>query len=100
MKWRLNQNQVNWYSSVQKDILKNTLNLLKKNGVLVFSTCSIFPEEGEQVINAVREKVTILKPEIPGSEGHKGYIFSPKIKRFFPHKHGTQGFFICKMKLE
>ncbi|WXG40287.1 MAG: RsmB/NOP family class I SAM-dependent RNA methyltransferase [Candidatus Freyarchaeum deiterrae] len=100
MKWRLNQNQVDWYSSIQKDILENTLNLLKKNGTLVFSTCSVFPEEGEQVIDAVKEKVVILKLEVPGSEGYKGYTFSPKIKRFFPHKHGTQGFFMCKMKLK
>jgi len=100
MKWRLNQNQVNMYSSIQKDILKNTLNLLKKNGTLVFSTCSIFLEEGEQVIDAIKEKVTIIKPKIPGSEGYKGYTFSPKIKRFLPHKHDTQGFFICQMKLK
>ena len=100
MKWRLNQSQVNLYSSIQKDILKNTLNLLKKNGILVFSTCSVFPEEGEQVIDEINEKVTILKPKILGSEGYKGYSFSPKVKRLFPHKHDTQGFFICKMKLK
>lgn len=98
VKWRLNQKQVNMYASIQKDILENTLNLLKKNGTLIFSTCSIFPEEGEQVIEAIKEKVTIIKPKIPGCEGYKGYTFSPNIKRFFPHKHNTQGFFICQMK--
>jgi 16S rRNA (cytosine967-C5)-methyltransferase len=100
VKWRLNQKQVSMYASIQKDILKNTLNLLKKNGTLVFSTCSIFPEEGEQVIDTIKEKVTLIEPKIPGCEGYKGYTFSPKIKRFFPHKHGTQGFFICQMKLK
>lgn len=99
-KWRLNQKQVNMYSSIQKDILKNTLNLLKKNGTIVFSTCSVFPEEGEQVINEIKEKVNVIKPKIIGSEGYKGYAFSPEVKRIFPHKHDTQGFFICKMKLK
>lgn len=100
IKWRLNQKQVNLYSSIQKDLLKNTLKLLKKKGTLVFSTCSIFPEEGEQIIDTVKEKVTIIKPKIPGSKGYEGYAFSPKLKRLFPHKHDTQGFFICKMKLK
>jgi 16S rRNA (cytosine967-C5)-methyltransferase len=100
IKWRLNQNQVNMYSSIQKEILENALTLLKKKGTLVFSTCSIFPEEGEQVIDSVKEKVTLMKIKIPGCEGYKGYPFSSKVKRLFPHKHNTQGFFICKMKLK
>lgn len=99
-KWRLKQNQVDMYSSIQKEILKNTLNLLKRSGTLVFSTCSIFPEEGEQVISEINAKVTIIKPKIIGSEGYQGYTFSPKVKRLFPHKHDTQGFFMCKMKLK
>jgi len=99
MKWRLNQEKVNMYSSIQKDILKNMLKLLKKDGVLVFSTCSIFPEEGEKVVDTIKDKVTFVRPKILGSEGYEGYEFSSKVKRLFPHRHDTLGFFICKMKL-
>nr|MDO8091750.1 RsmB/NOP family class I SAM-dependent RNA methyltransferase [Candidatus Sigynarchaeota archaeon] len=100
IKWRLSQKKVDMYASIQKDILENTLNLLKKNGTLVFSTCSVFPEEGEQIIDEVMGRVKIVRPKILGTQGYKGYECSPKVKRLFPHKHDTLGFFICKMRLK
>lgn len=38
---------------LQKNLLKKALKLLKKGGILVYSTCSVLKEENEEVLNAV-----------------------------------------------
>ena len=54
----------NWHSSdgmvlhpLQLSILMKAINLLKKGGYLVYSTCSLNPIENEAVINALFQKV-------------------------------------------
>ncbi len=99
LKWRQNRGFLQQNIILQKKLLENALNLLKPDGVLVYSTCSLYPEEGEYQI---LEFVDHLKPlDLPN-------WFSPSYKindkfiqgtgRLFPSIHHTQGFFIGKFK--
>jgi len=63
---------------------------------IVYATCSILPEEGEEQVE--KAKLEPLEPSIPGSPGYPGYKASPKVRRYHPHIHETQGFFIAKLK--
>lgn len=78
-----------------------------KGGVVVYSTCSILVEENECVIQYaiqnrnVRIIETGLNFGMPGYKKFKGVVFDKKMekcRRFFPHIHNTDGFFICKLK--
>ncbi len=62
----------------------------------VYATCSILPEEGEEVVETVNAAVE--EPRIPGSPGYQGYRVASLVKRFFPHLHRTQGFFIARLR--
>ncbi len=51
--------------ALQRDILDHALTLLKPGGRLVFCTCSLLPEEGEQQVKAVLERHAGLKVVAP-----------------------------------
>jgi NOL1/NOP2/sun family putative RNA methylase len=93
-------------SELQKKLLETGINVLKKNGILVYSTCSLEPEENELVVDWALEKLNVsLEPVLTiGSPGLSD-VFGKKLndeivktKRFWPNKTGTQGFFIAKFR--
>ena len=73
--------------------------MLKPNGILVYSTCSLYPEEGEYQI---RERLNKLEPLDISQWTSPSYKIEgsplPGSGRLFPSIHGTQGFFIGKFK--
>ena len=93
-------------SELQKKLLEAGLNVLKKNGVLVYSTCSLEPEENELVVDWALKKFNVkLEPvKTIGSNGLVN-VFGRKLdkeikktKRFWPLRTGTQGFFIARLR--
>ncbi|MBS7246836.1 MAG: RsmB/NOP family class I SAM-dependent RNA methyltransferase [Candidatus Jordarchaeales archaeon] len=96
-KWKLDEKQIGSYTSIQKALLENALKLVREGGVVVYSVCSIFPEEGEEVVDSVLGRAELIELSIPGEKGYDGFECSSMVKRFFPHKHQTNGFFIAKL---
>jgi len=97
------------FSSLQKALLESASKMLKEDGSIVYSTCSIDPEENEAVIDfAVKELcLKVEKVHVPGlkyREGlteYAGIRFAEEVKdciRFYPFDNQTEGFFICKLK--
>lgn len=92
----------------QKRLMLTAYSLLKKNGTLVYSTCSLEPHENEAVINhllkntdAKLEKIEIknLKSSEPVLE-FENEIYSSEIKkclRIWPQDNNTEGFFVAKI---
>ncbi len=79
---------------IQYDILENVSNYLKVGGILVYSTCTILPDENENNIKKFLEshKNFELVPFSVGElEVESGMI------TLLPHTHHTDGFFIAKL---
>ncbi|MHA1409268.1 MAG: RsmB/NOP family class I SAM-dependent RNA methyltransferase [Candidatus Odinarchaeia archaeon] len=95
-------------SKNQKRLIDSAVNSLKKGGTLVYSTCSIAPEENEEIIDYALERYPLKVEPIdiigdPGLTTFEGKKYSPSLKnakRIYPHKHESIGFFICKLTLE
>lgn len=95
-------------AEIQKKLLVSGLNSLRDNGLLLYSTCSIAPEENEFVINEVLDKksnIEIVQIEqnygLPGYTKIFGKTLSSKLKysqRFFPHIHNSIGFFLLLLR--
>jgi len=105
---RFNVEELQRMVSVQVSLLEAALNVVKDGGVIIYSTCSIAPEENELVINKVLEKFrdridlydTGLIIGDPGFDRVFNYKLDSRLKlckRLYPHKHGTEGYFICKI---
>lgn len=93
---------------MQKELLRAAVKVLKKDGILVYSTCSLEPEEDEMNIDWLLTKYPAMKLEDTGLEiGEPGLIkvFGKKLNseikktcRFWPEKTGTEGFYIAKLR--
>lgn len=92
----------------QKELFKAAHAVLQPGGVLVYSTCSLEPEEDELVIDWVLEKfpdlelekmdVPVGDPGIIEWDGRALNAALKKARRFWPHKTGTEGFFVAKLR--
>ena len=99
LKWRQNDGFLHQNLILQEKLLKSATNLLKPSGILVYSTCSLYPEEGEhQVLKILNHfKPMELPPWFsPSYKIENNHI--PGTGRLFPATHQTKGFFIAKFK--
>ncbi len=66
----------------------------------IYATCSLIPWEGEEIVERLLHSKSVVKLQDPlnnGSPGYSKYEVSQKVRRFFPHTHRTEGFFISKI---
>jgi len=75
IRWRLAPTDFASFAQQQKRILSRAVEVLKPDGRLVYSTCSVEREENEEVIETVDLKVI-------------------KTLRTWPHREGADGFFV------
>lgn len=91
-------------SKYQMLLIKAASKLLKKHGILVYSTCTITPEENEMVVNfAIRELGMRIVDQTynygaPGFALNHLEFIPEQVQRFFPDLHDTPGFFIAKLQ--
>jgi NOL1/NOP2/sun family putative RNA methylase len=89
----------------QRRLLATALGLLKPGGTLVYTTCSLEPEEDEYNIHWLLENHGVALGEVngPGSPALTealGRSLNPEVakcRRFWPDETGTQGFFIAEV---
>lgn len=81
--------------ALQLAIAQNCVKYLKKGGVLVYSTCTIAPEENEENVKKLLEAFPQLEL-IPFSAG--GRVVESGMMTLYPDTDGTDGFFIAKLK--
>ena len=82
-------------SALQYEILSESAKYLKPGGVIVYSTCTLNPDENQGVTDKFIENhgdFSYEPIELKKINSEKGYI------TLYPHKHGTDGFYIAKLR--
>ena len=97
-------------SEIQKKLLKSAIDSLKEDGTILYTTCSLEPEENEFVIQWALDNFDIkllkIDSDVNGIPLENGFteIFGRKLsdeislcKRTLPHVHDTNGLFMAKI---
>lgn len=91
---------------IQRRLLKACVDVLKPDGALVYSICSLEPEEAELNMQWALDNLPVRLEKVSLQLGDPGLtdVFGKKLtsdislcRRFWPHKTGTQGFFVAKL---
>jgi len=92
----------------QKQLILHAFDMLKLNGVMVYSTCSILVEENEEVVNFLldnRQNARICKVDVDigqnGFSSFRGTNYNGSLihsRRIYPHVHNMDGFYYCKIR--
>ena len=76
IRWRLNPVDFEKFAEQQKRILTRAVEVLKPGGRLVYSTCSVEPEENEKVIKDLNLRLIRKLRTWPQREGSDGFFIA------------------------
>ena len=104
-----NKNIIRKLSKIQKNLIESAAKILKKGGVMVYSTCTHAPEENEEVVSFLLEKFpdfTLEESDLPikcraGILRWEEKTYNKNIERacrIYPHDNDTEGFFVAKFR--
>jgi 16S rRNA (cytosine967-C5)-methyltransferase len=97
-RWRLKASDLAVMPAIQRSIIRAAVDAVKPGGLLVYSTCSLEPEENDVQIETFLDEHPqfVLEPppdgSVPASTLDAGRL------RVLPHKHGTDGAFAARLR--
>jgi 16S rRNA (cytosine967-C5)-methyltransferase len=100
LRWRVTQADVAELAPLQLALLRRAALALRPGGALVYSTCTLSPEENEAVVHAFLAEAPELRitplEAVPAALrpllGDDGFL------RTFPHRHDADGFFAARLE--
>jgi len=104
-----NPNMIRRLATQQKRLIETAFENLKKGGTMVYSTCSLEPEEDEGVVDHLLEKFSnarLHEISLPIKRSDailefEGAKYDPEISRclrIWPQDNDTEGFFVVKIE--
>ena len=101
MKYTKTEKDLERLSTIQQDLLKSVSPLLKKGGILVYSTCTVDKEENENTVLKFLENNPDFEPDLTFKDRMPEAV-QPFITGYdlqvFPQDFGSDGFYIAVLK--
>lgn len=100
IKYNVSKESLESICELQKEILSQIVNYVKKDGILLYSTCTINKHENETMVQwicdsfpfKVEEVDSFLTKELQGETTAKGYL------QLLPGTHKSDGFFFARLR--
>jgi 16S rRNA (cytosine967-C5)-methyltransferase len=99
-RWRVRPSDPARLANTQLAILRNAAEMLRPEGVLVYSTCTLLPEENEGVIESFLHKSRhfALASQLEAPAEVRELVNSDGFMRCLPQRHDTDGFFAARLE--
>jgi 16S rRNA (cytosine967-C5)-methyltransferase len=98
LKWKRTEQDIRNMKKIQLNLLTSAAQALKPSGIIVYSTCTIEPEENEKVVEEFLAenkgfRQDSLKGIIP-----ENYLGNNYYVQTFPHRHRMDGSFVARIR--
>ena len=101
VRWKKEEGTVARLAAEQSRLLDAAANNVRPGGTLVYSTCTISPDENERQIALFAERRADFRlDELPDPFGRYAHPTADGVVQVLPHRHGTDGFFIARLVRE
>lgn len=99
IKWRLSPKEIRRLADIQGRILRVGAEALRPGGYLLYSTCTLTPEENESVIQGLLQGGGFEAVDLRGRVPIRDDFFTPEgYFMSLPWRHGTDGFFCALLR--
>jgi 16S rRNA (cytosine967-C5)-methyltransferase len=97
-RWRIKISDLAVMSALQKQILRAAADVVRKDGFLIYSTCSLEPEENDAQIDSflADHPDFVLEPPPEGTVAPE--LLDNGRLRVLPQRHGTDGAFAARLR--
>jgi 16S rRNA (cytosine967-C5)-methyltransferase len=97
-RWRLRVSDLAVMGAVQRQMLRAAMALVRPGGLLVYSTCSLEPEENDSQVESFLQDFPDWKLEPPPAGAVPDGVLDAGRLRVLPHRHGVDGAFAARLR--
>ena len=97
-RWRLRISDLAVMSALQRSILREAATVVKPEGLLVYSTCSLEPEENDAQVESFLAEHPEFALEPPAAGAVPAEVLDAGRLRVLPQRHGADGAFAARMR--
>jgi 16S rRNA (cytosine967-C5)-methyltransferase len=98
IRWRVQPEDLPRAAAAQREILLGASQAVREGGVLVYSVCSTEPEEGEEVVQWILASGRFVPEPFRVPWGDGTLEAEDGTLRLWPHRHGTDGYFVARLR--
>ena len=98
LRWKRTPEDLESLNKIQYEILVNSSKYLSSDGILVYSTCSIEPEENEKIIDKFIKEYNFIVED--ASDFVNNNIVKDKAIKVLPGEHNLDGGYAVRLKRE
>jgi len=97
-RWRLKVSDLAVMASLQRAVLRGAASIVRPGGLLVYSTCSLEPEENDGQVEAFLAEHPEFTLEPPPEGAVPAAALDGDRLRVLPHRHGVDGAFAARLR--
>jgi len=97
-RWRLRISDIAVMSSIQRAILAAAASVVRPGGLLVYSTCSLEPEENDEQVARFLAEHPGWRLDPPPEGAVPAAALDRGLLRVLPQRHGTDGAFAARLR--
>ena len=97
-RWRKEERSIATLAALQRELLERAAALTRPGGVLVYSVCSLEPEETDSIVESFLSSHPEFRREDARPFLPPAFSGPEPVFRAFPHRHGTDGVYAARVR--